>query len=481
MNEIVCFGCLPLSALSQAVSTVCYLYNATEELHEITWTIFRNLLGSQLGGSIAYVVRQLLHDHIEDCSRLCGAVQLISLGLWGTSSVSSMSYLSRSILSVFLHCATRKETELVYAVVEAVKLMVDSQGYELDVDSWSDILHLVEIISKKDIPNCNQIPPVVARNNKLIYSFHDLLSLIEKLWDNQIFQGDATKLFDIVQYVVSYRPESSLILLLKYKTNNLKHGRNWFEEVNKIFDQFLNSSSMKPKVRCLAVEKVSKLFQENFYAYQKEISPNFIIQTASNLIDEDIDEVRDSLLCMLCQLYKLIETRHQVVKIFHQFITPNLRPDRVSTISLCVNLFTESTVEMNNSESFKFLISFIRSYYESNFLDDKLLFKDRISAFSTLLLSGLHLEDFINTTNDVYFTKNSQSSYLYELFTCVNTCINSESNWLVLTEVLKLLTQAFNENFYIYDHLNTEIFELIIEDICKLFSSPSKFEVLTAV
>ena len=480
LDEIICYGCLPLSALQQVVYTLSFVYYDRQEPNkaETALKIFRNLLGGQLGFSTMERLRCIFYQG-GNCNntRLCGAVSLITSGLFGSATGNTMSHMSHDILMSLQHCLSHGNVRLAFTVVTAVLSLIRNQGLELHAASWDEIVSITEVLAYSYMPICDATSAVEAnsKKNELIYGFHELLTLIEKFLDSQAFHGDAGKLFRIVESVIEGRPESSLLLLLRHKSENVEHGHGWCADLYEIFKQFLDPT-MNAKVQCKAIEITSKLFCENFAMYDHEIIET--VTTGSRwtaLVDEPGgDVVRDALIRMLFDLSAVAVEWHRKVKLFallEPFFLVSLRLDLVSSVSLCVKYCTE-TAPCGRQE-LRLLLMFLNSYYGEKSAGAETLAAERLAAYDCLFAN---LELFTpaaagNLNPELYLRP-------FELFSCLKTCMSEERHWRTLESVLQHFSLELLEQSDLVKHSNhtnhTMTFEELLEAMCKLFNDSAR-------
>ncbi|KAL3234082.1 hypothetical protein MRX96_022830 [Rhipicephalus microplus] len=213
LDSVVGYGMVSAELLGHLVPTACRTV-VVAPFSEPSWRLMRNLLGTHLGHrTIGYLCR-LLEDRSNACdtSLLKGAVFFVGAALWSPNALCACS-----------GCWARVHPPL-------------------GPVAWDAILNLLATLLT--------FPQDKSGGRQLQQMAHELLTRVELFYDQGTFEGSATHLFELVDQAAPLRPETSLLRLVEFRTQQAELcPLRWASHIAELLERFLNPKMATPAVR----------------------------------------------------------------------------------------------------------------------------------------------------------------------------------------------------------------------------------------
>ena len=476
----------------------------------------RNLLGTRLGHSCVEVMCQLLQNkNITEYSMLRGAVFFIGMGLWGTKCVQTLIHKPQSVLPSFKCALACRSPILAFEISLTCQRLVKKFGHELHVCAWDSILEIVELLFQNIESNPQSEQSVSLKQNA-----HELLTIIEKLYQTQAYNGSVDDLFQIIESHMKSRPNDSLLLLVAYRSQAINPAKS--EWINSLI-HFINVyffSTIHAKVRLKVLELIETIVLNNMLIYEKELIENVIIPKFQKLSEESSVAVEEHALKFLLKLCYCSRSPRciSLLQILKPFVQLDLNLDGKNIKAVleteivlhgCAKIFIDKfhgELASHAVAAFEIMLSFIEKYYANpelhnhpNFFKDirqkilKIFLEIRGDANHQLLLiskpdmcSGVVWTNTNSTASDCPKSPNSKISCstavvlpFQRVFSCFTECIIKEKFWPILEFTIDGVCGLLDDKCLILS-LDREEIDSLTEALTGLISSSSRILTLSA-
>ena len=517
LDAIICYSSLPYSCLQNVIMTLCRTLNL-KEFCEPSWKLMRNLLGTHLGHASIVILCFILKDEtMKEYSMLRSAISFVGMGLWGPRYVPSLMYKPQSILSSFKSALSTGSPMLGFEITLTCHRLVKKFGHELHACAWDEmlkIIHLLFVIINND-PNKEQVM-------SLKQNVHELLTIIEKLYQSQAFNGSSDELFQLIEANIKSRPFESLLLLITHRAQAINPAKiNWINNLVDFVDKYYVSSN-NSKARLKVLDILANVITSNIDVYEKELVDNVLFPKFQNIFQEPCYAVKEYVISFLLNLCFHCKTDQGIVllQILEPFskIDSDLDLDNHQLLSCIqcattgfVDVFKQKFYSKNSIYSVKcfcLMIDFIESYYGNNelckqpnifrnvrleifkiFLDLRIDVKLKVvllsksgieSNISCSCYQELEQEDCLKLS--VNSSKSSSTEYLLPLqrsFSNFSLCFSKENYWPILEVAIEGLCKMLNNKCLILVIDPREI-DKLAESLTLLISNSNRIHTLTA-
>jgi len=492
LDAIVCYNSLPHRCLYDVVVTLCTTLNR-QALCDESWKITKNLLGTHLGHSCVQTMCKLLEkgDALSN-TVLRSAVFYLGMGLWGSKCVSSLTHKPQSILPYFQRVLGMSDPVVAFEVSLSCQRLVKKYGHDLPASAWDSLLSIVPMLLNTAAEGGRKEP-----YRSLGTSSHDLLSLIEKLYQIRVFEGSVAQLFEVVEAFNHDRPTDSLLLLLAHKAEEITPlEEQWIPAMHQLMEQFFNAKR-KPEVRLKALEVFSDLVLRNYDYFEKELTSSLILPLLSELSTEAVAEVRSRGVELLVKLALLSKTeafhllaqclQPVVFDFFEAQSTANVthlinEEDSRATVGAILSGLRQIVREKfgsdqfyHCSEAYLVLVAFLKSYYEKLCLlqpevlwearRDTLLLLTSLRANSEYQLKLVEQERYnarvlciheavasaAEEEPPVAYSETSTVVLSFrDAFSCFVSCVEKEKYWPVLDALLQNMNDLLDNRNIVF-------------------------------
>ena len=303
---------------------------------------------------------------------LRGAVFFIGMGLWGTKCVQTLIHKPQSVLPSFKSALASGNPILAFEISITCQRLVKKFGHELHVCAWDSILGIVELLLQ-----IVEVGPKSEQSVSLKQNAHELLTIIEKLYQTQAYNGSADDLFHIVEAHMRSRPNDSLLLLVSYRSQAINPAKSdWISNLLHFIDIYYYST-INTKVRLKVLELIEAVVLNNMDVYEKELIDNVILSKFQNISDEKSYAVQENAVKFLLQIclcsrtdrcISLLQALERFVRVDFNFDVQNTKLVSVTETALdgFAKLFQvkfHGDVASHAVEAFKLMLTFLEGYY----------------------------------------------------------------------------------------------------------------------
>ncbi|XP_075738359.1 TSC complex subunit tuberin isoform X1 [Rhipicephalus microplus] len=245
LDSVVGYGMVSAELLGHLVPTACRTV-VVAPFSEPSWRLMRNLLGTHLGHrTIGYLCR-LLEDRSNACdtSLLKGAVFFVGAALWSPNAVNTLHHTAAGVLPSLSRAvdSDRAHPSVAYEAAVCLQWLLGEGAPPLGPVAWDAILNLLATLLT--------FPQDKSGGRQLQQMAHELLTRVELFYDQGTFEGSATHLFELVDQAAPLRPETSLLRLVEFRTQQAELcPLRWASHIAELLERFLNPKMATPAVR----------------------------------------------------------------------------------------------------------------------------------------------------------------------------------------------------------------------------------------
>ncbi|XP_063286542.1 tuberin isoform X2 [Pelobates fuscus] len=394
LDAVVCYNCLPAESIPTFVITLCRTINV-KELCEPCWKLMRNLLGTHLGHSALYTMSRILEDRVymEDAPLLRGAVFFVGMGLWGAHRIFCLKNSPLSILPSFMKAMNCPNVVVSYEIVLSITRLIKKFGTQVQAVSWDPVMDVIERLFQQ---------LSALRSHELKSAVHNLLTLVEELYDQNVFHGDVERLFELVERTSEDRPACSVINLITYRAQSIHPGKEgWILDLQKLMDRFFRNES-RSIIRMKVLDVLSFALSINRQFYEEELIEKVVTCQLAHIPEDNDHQVRKlatQLLvdlaegCHSCHFNSLMDIIEKVV--YRSLSTPeagfhdssSLEDVKTSVLGLMVILQTKLYIlpASHAIRVYAMLVEHIRLHYKYLY-SSPIASSIRLQVFDFLLL-----------------------------------------------------------------------------------------------
>ncbi|XP_053326984.1 tuberin isoform X2 [Spea bombifrons] len=318
LDAVVCYNCLPSESIPTFVITLCRTINV-KELCEPCWKLMRNLLGTHLGHSAVYSMSRIMEDRVymEDAPLLRGAVFFVGMGLWGAHRLFCLKNSPISVLPSFLKAMTCPNAVVSYEIVLSVTRLIKKYGREVQAVTWDVLLHIIGRLFQQLVD---------LRSQELKVAVHNLLTLVEELYDQNEFHGDEERLFELVERSSDERPATSVVNLITYRARAIHPGKEgWIHDLQKLMDRYFRNES-RSIVRMKVLDVLSFALSINRQFYEEELIEKVVTSQLAHIPEDKDHQVRKLATQLLVDLAECCHSCHfnSLMDIIEKVVTRSL-------------------------------------------------------------------------------------------------------------------------------------------------------------
>lgn len=147
---------------------------------------------------------------------------------------------------------------MAYEIIVGIQQLVHRQGFELQDPAWSILLQIItHIIRQIDLSS------TLTPNKLTTASLHQTLNNIEHLYEMGAYNGSVKQFFDVIEECSSQRPESSILRLISYLSQNIVPTEYlWLTNLYNLLHKYLRSD-VKTNVQLKVLDILSSVLKLN--------------------------------------------------------------------------------------------------------------------------------------------------------------------------------------------------------------------------
>eukprot|EP00794_Sanderia_malayensis_P008869 gene8869-9818_t len=317
LDAAVKYGGLPSGGLYPLIVTLCQTVNI-ERFCQASWKLMKALVGTRLGHSSIYIMCCILEDenNRNESVLLRGAVFFIGMCVWGSKRVASLQHKPISLLPSFkqaLHC---NHPIVAHEIGLSLQRLVKKYGKDLKIVTWDIIFDLIDMLVKLQ-------QTLASASDSLKGTVHDLLTNIEELYTADKFDGEAVRLFTIIERCSSQRPEASVLTLLSYLNEQIHPAKDgWLDRIKFVMEKYFRKEP-RTNVRVKVLDMLSAIMSSFRFWYEEELIEFVVLPYLNNSDAESDVNVRSVTAQLLIDLIDVCSSTRcmDILNIINKLIT----------------------------------------------------------------------------------------------------------------------------------------------------------------
>ncbi len=132
---------------------------------------------------------------------LRGAVYFIGMALWGSQRVETLRHRPAAVLPAFQSALSARSLIVTFEILLSLQRLIQKYGKDLQLVTWHVVLELIEstVFALE-----HTITAEEGRQWQRL--LHEIITLIEHLYENNAFGGSVEELFGLVELCARQRP-----------------------------------------------------------------------------------------------------------------------------------------------------------------------------------------------------------------------------------------------------------------------------------
>lgn len=270
-----------------------------------------------------------------DHSVLRGAVFFIGMSLWGAQKVENLRHTPCSVLPSLLQALQCNSPIVTFEVLITCQRLIQKYGRELQIITWDLIMQILERIY--DLATSTTTTASSSKNFsskdliKITPIFHEILTSIEKFYEQNLFNGSPEQLYSLVERSSTERPDLSIFKLLSYRLQSISPTKSqWLSQLKNLADIYYKKDT-RTTIRVRMVEILSEFYVEYRHLYGDDYVETVVLPTFVN-IDVELDAQTQStslrLLLDVCK-FSTKNTFHEILELFEKFLIDHLHSSSI--------------------------------------------------------------------------------------------------------------------------------------------------------
>ncbi|XP_011497969.1 PREDICTED: tuberin [Ceratosolen solmsi marchali] len=383
LDAIVCYSKLQPDSLQTFIIALCRSVNV-ETYCQISWKIMRNLLGTHMGHSALYKMCYLLQEpnFQKDVRLLRGAVFYVNMGLWGSHRIPKLKCTPSSVLPSFYQALLCNHPIVMYEVTLSIQRLVNKYGIELEQPTWSIILDIIEqVIAHTESSN-------QPATKQVSTSLHVTISSIENLLDNNCYNGNVQRFYELVERCSDARPEDSVLKLIDYRASLIGPTcYQWQSKLSSLIERYYKIEA-RTNIRVKVLDVLSDVIQINRSRYEDELIERIVVPHLQHVETDSDVTIRNCAvhllvdLCLECESKRCMELLDILERIINKPFTLDA-PVQVDTDMKDVKTAVVGVIKILTQKVYRLpSIHAIRAYQvlvnhlELHYQDIKEIFRD---------------------------------------------------------------------------------------------------------
>ncbi|CAN8013040.1 unnamed protein product, partial [Ixodes pacificus] len=209
------------------------------------------------------VVAGFVQANYRDYTLLKGAVFFVGAALWSHKAVPTLKHTPAAVLPSIYRALDCKHPSVAYEAAVALQWLIGDPPKPITPFVWKFVLDVLEKLVC--LPEVEQAS---ASSQQLQQMVHDIVSKVEKSYDEGTYKGCPQRLFNIVAKCASLRPEASLQRLIQYCAEKAQVPTlNWVTNLSEILEKYFKAEP-RPSVRLYTLNVVSSVLSNNRHLYE---------------------------------------------------------------------------------------------------------------------------------------------------------------------------------------------------------------------
>ncbi|XP_075164593.1 TSC complex subunit tuberin isoform X2 [Haematobia irritans] len=295
LEMVMGYTIFPSDPLPQFVFTLCRTVNVAPYCRA-SWKIMKNLLGTELGYHSMKMMCNILNDRslYEDEYLLRGAVFHLTMNIFGVRMVFQVSplFYASMVLNSFLRALDSRHVCVTYEVIVGIHILITKYKSELPEIIWDRICDIMSAI----VSNMECYEKVSADTEGLKHlnnHFHENINCIEKLLQDEKTKilANYDRIYDLIERVAESRPESSVLMLIDYRSSKITATRpEWLQLLNSFVQRFYRMPSTP--IRIKVIQSLVNIMDLNRSCYEEEILERVVVPLFAQVCNETDVQLR---------------------------------------------------------------------------------------------------------------------------------------------------------------------------------------------
>ncbi|XP_014220709.1 tuberin [Trichogramma pretiosum] len=387
LDAIVCYSKLQPDSLQTFIIALCKTVN-DQAYCQMSWKIMRNLLGTHMGHSALYKICYLLQEQKfqKDVRLLRGAVFYVNMGLWGTHRIKTLQCTPSSVLPSFYQALQCNHPIVMYEVTISIQRLVNKFGMDLVQPTWSIIFDIIEqVIVHTETSN-------QPATKQVSTSLHETITSFELLMDNNCYNGNVQRFYELVERCSDSRPEVSVIKLIDYQASMVAPTNYlWQGKLSALIERYYKIET-RTNIRLKVLDVLKNVIQVNRSGYEDELIERIVVPHLQHVeLDPDIiirNYAANVLvdLCLECESKRCMELLDILERIINRPFTftalvqsENEIRDVKSAVIGVIKILTQKVYRLPSLHAIR-AYQILVNHLELHYQDPKEIFRDIFSV-----------------------------------------------------------------------------------------------------
>ncbi|KAI8123354.1 Tuberin [Lucilia cuprina] len=312
LEMVMSYTIFPSDPLPQFVFTLCRTVNIPPYC-QASWKIMKNLLGTELGYHSMKMMCNILNDRTldEDNFLLRGAVFHLNMNIFGAPMVFQVSplFYASMVLNSFLRALDSRHVSVTYEVIIGIYIVITKYKSELPEIIWDRICDIMSAI----VDNIEYYESFSTTTDSLLQlknHLHENITFIEKLLedDKTKILANYERIYDLIERVAESRPESSVLLLIDYRSSKITATRpEWLLLLNTFVQRFYKMTNTP--IRIKVIQSLVNIMDLNRSCYEEEILERVVIPLFTHVCNETDVQLRRAVADALIDFTRHCDTK----------------------------------------------------------------------------------------------------------------------------------------------------------------------------
>ncbi|XP_059218491.1 tuberin [Stomoxys calcitrans] len=312
LEMVIGYTIFPSDPLPQFVFTLCRTVNVAPYC-STSWKIMKNLLGTELGYHSMKMMCNILNDRslYEDEYLLRGAVFHLTMNIFGVPMVFQVSplFYASMVLNSFLRALDSRHLCVTYEVIVGIYILIGKYKSELPEIIWDRICDIMSAV-ESNMEVYGKVSGDTEGVTHLKNHFHENINCIEKLLQDEKTKilANYDRIYDLIERVAESRPESSVLMLIDYRSSKITATRpEWLQLLNSFVQRFYKMSSTP--IRIKVIQSLVNIMDLNRSCYEEEILERVVLPLFSQVCNETDVQLRCTVANALIEFARHCDTK----------------------------------------------------------------------------------------------------------------------------------------------------------------------------
>eukprot|EP01135_Chromosphaera_perkinsii_P002698 Nk52_evm66s226 gene=Nk52_evmTU66s226 len=297
LDVFVRYGYLPIPCLPAFLGSLCRTVN-TEVFCQFCWKIMKNLLKSHIGHNAIRSMCDMLEDRNkqDQISLLRGAVFFVGMASWGSQRIQTLKHSYLSVLPTLLTALSYDQPIVAYEIVLSISRLIKKYGNDLSCVEWDIVCSIIEELERyfslppQDASGSGGEGDETRRDSSLVQRVEYILQIVEELYKEKKISASEDRIFEVLERFKPYRQEESILIILKYRSENLHPSQEgWLSNIKSLMEEYFRNDR-RTRVRLWVLSSLGQILSDCRHLYEEVLLNEVVIPYLKDISEEqDID------------------------------------------------------------------------------------------------------------------------------------------------------------------------------------------------